>query len=212
MSMRKALILVDLQNDFCPGGELAVPDGSEVIPLANQLMMHFDFVIATQDWHPKDHISFASNHPKKRIGDVITIHDQPQVLWPDHCIQNTNGARFHPQLITDKITKIILKGTSKNIDSYSAFYDNAHQQATGLFDYLTKHHIRSVYIMGLATDYCVKYSVLDALKLGFHVYVIEEACRGVNIKPDDIEKAFSEMRSKGAKFIPLSDVSVSTMQ
>ncbi|HLB42200.1 MAG TPA: bifunctional nicotinamidase/pyrazinamidase [Gammaproteobacteria bacterium] len=203
---KKALIIVDLQNDFCPGGNLAVPGGDEVIPLANKLQPHFDLVVATQDWHPPDHASFASNHPGHTVGDLITLEDLPQILWPDHCVQGSRGAEFHPQLDTHLVKKIFRKGVDKNIDSYSAFFDNAHRRSTGLNDYLKQEKIETLYLMGLATDYCVKYSVLDAIQEGFHVYVIVDACRGVELNLGDISKALEEMRIAQAHFIHVNDI------
>jgi nicotinamidase/pyrazinamidase len=197
---KKALIMVDLQNDFCQGGRLAVPEGELVIPLANQLQQKFDSIIATQDWHPADHMSFASNHPGSHIGQVIEVEGLSQVLWPDHCVQDTQGAQFHPSLNTSKIEKIFHKGIDKTIDSYSAFFDNAHRRATGLGDYLHAQGLTHLYIMGLATDYCVKYSVLDALHLGFHVSVIRDACRGVELTQGDCARAWQEMHQAGAEF------------
>ena len=206
MTKKKALILVDLQNDFCAGGNLAVPGGDEVIPLANKLQPCFDLVIATQDWHPADHMSFATNHPEYGVGDTIVVDDIPQVLWPDHCVQHGKGAQFHPDLDTHKITKIFHKGTDKKIDSYSAFFDNAHKRSTGLADYLHAEGVEDVYIMGLATDYCVKYSALDAVHQGFKVSVMMDACRGVGLKPHDIEEAWSEMQAAGVTLIQSKDV------
>jgi nicotinamidase/pyrazinamidase len=201
MSHKKALLLIDLQNDFCLHGSLAVPGGDEVIALANALQPHFDCIIATQDWHPHDHLSFAANHPDKQIGDEIILAGLPQLLWPVHCVQHSKGAEFHPQLNTQKITRIFHKGTEKKIDSYSAFFDNAHLRSTGLGDYLHQQHVKEIYLMGLATDYCVKYSALDAKQLGFEVYVIEDACRGVELKAGDIDRAIMEMKAAGVHFI-----------
>jgi len=206
MANKRALVMVDLQNDFCKGGHLAVPGGDEVIPLANQLQQRFDLIVASQDWHPQDHTSFAVNHPGSAVGDVLLIDHMTQILWPEHCVQNSHGASFHPDLDTHKITKIFHKGAQKNIDSYSAFFDNAHDQSTGLGEYLNNKNVKDVYIIGLATDYCVKYSTLDALKLGFSVYVIEDACRGVGLKNDDIANAYNEMRAAGAKIIRSADI------
>jgi len=202
----KALILVDLQNDFMPGGALAVAKGNEVTPIANQLQQQFDLIIATKDWHPVDHTSYASNHSGCEIGDIITLSGLSQVLWPNHCTQNTNGAEFTSDLDTSRINKIFYKGTDPNIDSYSAFFDNAHRKSTGLDDYLKKKGIEEVYILGLATDYCVKFSVLDACMLGFKTYVIADACRAVNLNPDDEQKAFKEMQNAGAIIINSTDV------
>lgn len=199
MKEQTALIMVDLQNDFCQNGSLAVPDGDAVVPLANQLQDCFDVLIATKDWHPKDHMSFASNHPGHSVGDILMVHGLQQVLWPDHCVQNTKGSDFHPKLDVSRIHKIIFKGTDKTIDSYSAFFDNEHKRATGLADYLRSEKVKTIYIMGLATDYCVKYSCRDAVKLGFDVHVIEDACRGVELKVGDVAAAFKEMREEGVK-------------
>lgn len=204
--VKKALIMVDLQNDFCTGGNLAVPEGDQVIPIANSLQDYFDLIIATQDWHPQDHTSFASNHPESSIGDVIEIERDMQVLWPDHCIQNTRGAAFHPDLNTSKIRKIFHKGIDKKIDSYSAFFDNAHLRSTGLGDYLLEHDIKDIYILGLATDYCVKFTTLDAIHLGFNVTVIADACRGVELKSGDVASACQEMAAAGVKFVQSSEI------
>jgi len=206
VTKKNALILVDLQNDFCAGGSLAVPGGDEVISLANQLQPYFDLVIATQDWHPHEHTSFAANHPHRRAGEVIMLDGLSQVLWPAHCIQNSKGAAFHPDLATNRLNKVIHKGIDKNIDSYSAFFDNAHQRSTGLADYLRSEQIEAVYMLGLATDYCVKYSVLDAAHLKFHVHVIADACRGVELNAGDIGRAFSEMRAVGATIVQSQDI------
>lgn len=206
MRKKTALLMVDLQNDFCEGGNLAVPGGSSVIPIANQLQSYFDVIIATQDWHPKDHMSFATNHPGYVIGDEIVVESLAQVLWPDHCVQDSEGAAFHPGLETNKVHKIFHKGVDKKIDSYSAFFDNAHLRSTGLGDYLREQQVEEIYIMGLATDYCVKYSSLDAAHLGFHVYVIEDACRGVEINPGDIAEAFKEMQSAGVHLIKSKEI------
>ncbi|OGT51133.1 MAG: nicotinate phosphoribosyltransferase [Gammaproteobacteria bacterium RIFCSPHIGHO2_12_FULL_42_13] len=179
---KSALLLIDLQNDFCEGGSLAVPESSAVVAIANQLMPYFKHVIATQDWHPKNHSSFVS-------------------LWPEHCVQHTKGAAFHPALDQRYITKIIQKGTDPTIDSYSAFYDNAHQKKTGLGEYLRSINVDTLYVMGLATDYCVKFSCLDAKAEGFEVFLVSEGCRGVNLHPGDVEKAEREMHNRGIQFI-----------
>lgn len=206
MAEQKALLIVDLQKDFCAGGSLAVPDAEAVIPIANQLQPYFDIVVATKDWHPKDHMSFASNHAGRKVGEEIKVNNYSQVLWPDHCVQESTGAEFHPQFDTQHIDKIIYKGIDKNIDSYSAFYDNEHLRSTGLFEYLREQQVRDVYIVGLATDYCVKYSTLDATGLGFNVYVIADGCRGVELQSGDIAKAFEEMQTAGAKIISVKEL------
>lgn len=204
---KKALIMVDLQNDFCAGGSLAVPGGDAVIPLANLLQPHFDLVIATQDWHPANHVSFASHHAGRSVGDLVAVGDNlAQVLWPEHCVQHTRGAAFHPDLNQLPISQVFHKGINQNIDSYSAFFDNAHQRSTGLANYLRAAHVEQVYLMGLATDYCVKFSVLDALREGFQVFVIVDACRGVGLQPGDIEQALAEMRAAGAMLTCVDNV------
>ena len=205
-SSKNALIIVDVQNDFCPGGNLAVPDGDAIVELANELQPHFHLVVATRDWHPQDHMSFASNHPGHNAGEEMILGDMPQVLWPDHCVQNTPGAEFHPRLDTTHIDKVIFKGADKTIDSYSAFFDNAHLRSTGLMDYLQEHNVTDIYIMGLATDYCVKYSCLDAAKLGLKTHVIVDACRGIDLQKGDIEKAMDEMRQLGVEMVLAKDI------
>ncbi len=206
---KKALIMVDLQNDFCRGGSLAVRDGDAIIPLANKLQKHFDLVLATKDWHPQNHTSFASNHPGYKIGDVVMVENIPQILWPDHCVQEDKGSEFHPKLDTKRIQQVFFKGAEKNIDSYSAFFDNAHLRSTGLADYLRDNGITEIYVMGLATDYCVKYSCLDAIHVGFNVHMIEDACRGVELHDGDIVNAINEMKEAGVKIIKAKEVSLS---
>ena len=199
--MKRALLLIDIQNDFCPLGALPVTDGDKVVPVANKLMDHFDLIIATQDWHPGDHGSFAANHPWRKPGQVIELNGLSQVLWPIHCVQGSFGAALVAELDTDRIQKIFYKGTDSGIDSYSGFFDNGHKKATGLGDFLKDQGVEEVYIMGLATDFCVKFSVLDALELGFKTYLIEDGCRGVNLNEGDSEKALEEMKQKGAVII-----------
>ena len=202
-----ALILVDLQNDFFPGGSLAVPDGNQVLPSVNALLqLPFNLVVATQDWHPANHCSFAVNH-RLPIGSVIDIDGIQQVLWPMHCVQNTLGASFAEGWDRRKVQKIIHKGTDANVDSYSAFFDNREKCSTGLAELLKNEGIHTVVIAGLATDYCVKYSTVDALKLGFKVVVVPEGCRGVDIHPDDSVKAMEEIEAAGAKLVPLTQIS-----
>jgi nicotinamidase/pyrazinamidase len=194
----EALLLVDLQYDFMPGGALAVPRGDEVVPLANPLAAHFELVVASQDWHPPNHRSFASQHRGKKPGDVIELEGLEQRLWPDHCVQNTHGAELHHDLDPSRIERVFQKGADPGIDSYSAFFDNAHRRATGLGDYLKEKGVRKVFLMGLATDYCVKFSALDALDLGLQVVVIGDGCRAIEAEPGDLEKALREMLGKGA--------------
>ena len=202
----KALILVDLQNDFLPGGALAVPDGDQVIPVANLLQLHFDRVVATQDWHPADHGSFAASHPGKQPGDLIELGGQPQVLWPVHCVQGTPGAELAPGLERPRIEKVFFKGVDRDVDSYSAFFDNAAQRSTGLAEYLGGTGVREVYILGLATDYCVQFSALDAARLGFDTYVIEDGCRGVELQEGDCDRAFEAMRRAGVEIVTSGEV------
>ena len=197
MEAGNALIVVDLQNDFCPGGALAVQGGQKIVPLINELMRRSILVVATQDWHPQNHKSFAENHDGKNVGDVIELGGMPQVLWPPHCVQNTRGADFVDALETHEITHIFPKGTDSEIDSYSGFFDNGHQRATGLGDYLKDENVSHVFVCGLATDYCVKYTALDARQLGFSVTLIRDACRAVNLQPEDEAKAIDEMRAAG---------------
>lgn len=196
-----ALIIVDVQNDFLPGGALAVPDGDQVIPVINRLQSQFDLVVATQDWHPPDHASFASNHTGRKPGEVIDLDGLQQVLWPDHCVQNTRGADFSPALATDRIEAIFRKGTARAIDSYSGFFDNGHRKSTGLSGYLRDRGVTDVHACGLATDYCVKFTALDARQLGFNVHLIEDASRGVNLRPGDAATAIEEVRAAGAQIV-----------
>ena len=193
----KALILVDLQNDFLPGGALAVPDGDKVVPVANRVQEKFELIVATQDWHPANHGSFAANHPGKKLFEMIDLNGLPQVLWPTHCVQNQPGAEFAKDLNTTKIRKIFHKGTDPAIDSYSGFFDNGHRKATGLGDYLKAQGADEVYVLGLATDYCVKFTALDAVQLGFKTYFVEDASRGVNLNSSDVANAIAEMKKAG---------------
>jgi len=203
----RTLLLIDLQNDFCPGGALAVEEGNLLIPIANALMPRFDLVLATQDWHPATHGSFAANHPWRKPGQVIDLHGLSQVLWPIHCVQESFGAEFVPTLNTAGIHKVFVKGTDPEIDSYSGFFDNGHRKATGLGDYLKAQGVDELYVMGIATDYCVKFTVLDALELGFKVNLIQDACRGVNLQAGDVEQALLDMQSAGANLVKLSEIS-----
>ncbi len=202
----RALIIVDIQNDFLPGGALGVEEGDQAIPVANRLMEKFERVLATQDWHPADHGSFAANHPWRRPGDIIQLDGLEQILWPMHCVQGSFGAEFVQDLHTDKIQKVFVKGTDPMIDSYSCFFDNAHRKATGLGDYLKEQGVGEVYIMGLALDYCIKYSALDALELGFKTYVVIDGCRGVNLKAGDSERAVEEITKKGAIIVESTEI------
>jgi nicotinamidase/pyrazinamidase len=202
----KALLLIDLQNDFVPGGALAVPHGDEVVPVANRLQPLFPLVVATQDWHPPDHGSFAANHPGKKPGDRIDLNGLEQILWPVHCVQNTPGAAFIDAFETARVSEIFHKGTDPGIDSYSGFFDNAQRKSTGLADYLWEQVVDEVYIAGLATDYCAKSSALDAVELGFKTHLVEDGCRGVELQPGDVERALQEMREAGVILLRSTDL------
>lgn len=202
----KCLVLVDLQNDFLPDGALAVPDGDAVIPIANKLQAAFPLVVATQDWHPANHGSFAANHPGKKVYDEVKLGGVPQTLWPVHCVQNTKGAEFSPALNRERIVKVFHKGTDAGIDSYSALFDNKHRKSTGLGEWLKEKGVTEVFVCGLATDYCVKFTALDAIHLGFKTTVIEDASRGVNIRPDDVKNAIDEIRRAGVTVIHSSAI------
>jgi nicotinamidase/pyrazinamidase len=199
----KALILVDLQNDFCALGALEVKDGNAVVPIANRLMdaKLFDLVIATQDWHPANHKSFAANHLFRKPGQVIDLNGLPQVLWPIHCVQDSFGSEFVDELNADLIDTIFQKGTDVEIDSYSGFFDNGKLKSTGLGAFLKEKEVEEVYVLGLATDYCVKFTALDANDLGFKTYLVEDACRGVDLNEGDVSKALDEMKAQGVCMI-----------
>ena len=201
-----ALIIVDLQNDFLPGGTLAVPHGDEVVPLANELQEKFELVLATQDWHPCDHGSFAANHPGKKPGEHIVLDGIEQILWPAHCVQNTYGAEFTTAFDKSRVAHVFHKGTDPMIDSYSTFFDNAHRRHTGLAHYLEKRGIKDIYLMGLALDYCVKYSTVDARELGFNTHVIVDGCRGIELEPGDSARALDEMARAGAILLKSGDI------
>lgn len=192
-----ALILVDIQNDFLPGGALAVKQGDEVIPVANALQQYFTLVVATQDYHPQNHLSFAANHTGKKPGDHVALKGLDQVLWPVHCVQGSQGAEFAQALNMDKVEKVFQKGTDPEIDSYSGFYDNGHLKATGLGDYLKQKGVKRVVIAGLAADYCVKFTALDAKQLGFDTIVVKDGTRAVNLQEGDFEQAIASLRANG---------------
>ena len=202
----EALIVVDVQNDFIPGGALAVPGGDAVIPLVNRLQARFQWITATRDWHPPDHGSFAANHPGRHPGDSIELEGLEQTLWPVHCVQNTPGADFAPGLNRDRWAKVVLKGTDANIDSYSGFYDNGHRKATGLGEFLRQKDVSRVFVAGLATDYCVKFTALDAQALGFATFVVRDCCRGVDLTPGDVMRALDEMRAAGVGIVDSTEL------
>lgn len=193
----KTLIIIDIQNDFLPGGALAVTGGDTIVPLINELMSSYDHVVATQDFHPANHGSFAANHDGRAPGETIDLNGLNQILWPTHCVQGTLGTDFAPGLNTGGIDHIFQKGTDQEIDSYSGFFDNGHRKATGLADYLRQVGASQVHIVGLATDYCVKFTALDAVDEGFKTTLITDACRGVDLTPGDVEKAIEEMQEAG---------------
>jgi len=204
--MKKALILVDVQNDFVPGGALPVPNGADVVAVANKAMRHFDLVVATQDWHPADHRSFASQHKGGKVGDMVDLCGLQQMLWPDHCVQNSKGAELVQDLEMKKIDKVFHKGIDRNVDSYSGFFDNGHRNATGLDAYLKEQGVDEVTIMGLATDYCVKFTALDAIRQGFKASLIIEGVRGVEVNKGDCEKAIDEMKKAGVEIVSMKSL------
>lgn len=204
--MKDALILVDIQNDFLSGGALAVPDGDAIIPVVNQLQKKFELVVATQDHHPANHGSFAANYNNKMPGEVIDLEGLPQILWPVHCVQQSAGTQFHPALDMSRVKKIFPKGENPLVDSYSGFFDNGKKQATGLESFLKDAGVNKVYVVGLAADYCVKFTALDAQSLGFETFVIKDATRAVNLQPGDFDKALEEMQNEGIKVIDSKDI------
>ncbi len=204
----KALILVDLQNDFCKGGALEVKGSDDIIPIANSLIPQFDVIVATQDWHPANHGSFAANHLWRKPGQVIDLYGLPQVLWPIHCVQNSFGALLHKSLQLPQMTdskspnfKIIPKGTDPEVDSYSGFFDNGRRKQTELHDFLSAHGVEEVYVMGLATEYCVKFTALDAVTLGYQTFLIQDGSRGVNLNEGDVDRAIVEMKEAGVTIL-----------
>lgn len=181
LSDSDVLVVVDIQNDFCPGGALAVPQGHEVVPLINRVAEHFRHVALTQDWHPAGHLSFASSHPDKEPYDLIEVDYGSQILWPDHCVQTTTGAEFHTDLYIPHASVILRKGVHRQIDSYSTFYENDRKTPTGLIGYIRERGFSRIFLAGLAFDFCVRYSAEDARREGFEVVVFEDACRGIDI-------------------------------
>jgi nicotinamidase/pyrazinamidase len=194
------LLVTDIQNDFCPGGALAVPRGDEIVPIANRLARCFAHVILVQDWHPKGHISFASSHPGKRLFESIDVSYGPQTLWPDHCVQGTAGAAFHAGLDVPHAELLIRKGFHKDIDSYSAFYENDRATPTGLGGYLRERGLGRVFLVGLATDYCIRFSAVDARREGFEAVVIETACRAIDLE-GSLRDALAEMKAAGVTLV-----------
>ncbi len=201
MDRNTALLIVDVQHDFLPGGALAVPEGDKIIPVVNKLQEKFERIIATQDFHPADHGSFAASHQGKSPGERMELEGLVQVLWPVHCVQGSVGADFHPSMDQSKWERIFRKGMNPSVDSYSGFFDNARRGDTGLAAYLKSQGITTVYVVGLALDYCVKYTAMDALGMGFTTYLVEDASRAVNLDPGDGEKALEEMKQAGVRVI-----------
>tara|TARA_R110002049_G_scaffold22144_6_gene79773 strand:- start:812 stop:1441 length:630 start_codon:yes stop_codon:yes gene_type:complete len=201
-----ALIIVDVQNDFLPGGALAVGKGDEVIPVINKVQDKFDLIVATQDWHPANHGSFAANHEGKKVGESISLNGLDQILWPVHCVENSIGADFHKSLDKQNWREVFKKGSNPVVDSYSGFFDNGRKEKTGLGDFLKANGMENVFVTGLAADYCVKFTVLDALDLGFNTYLIADATKGVNLSPNDTLEAFKEMETQGAILVSSSSL------
>jgi len=195
----KTLVIIDVQNDFLINGSLEVPNGNDVIEPINQIIGDYALVVATKDWHPLNHVSFASNHPGKKIGEVIKVNNIDQILWPNHCVQESKGSDFPATLNIKTINKIINKGINSQIDSYSGFYDNGKIRSTGLSDYLKANNVTSIDFVGLATEYCVKFSVLDSIKEGFKTRVILKGIKGIDF--EESSKALNEMKSKGVDLL-----------
>lgn len=208
--MTKALLLIDIQNGFCPGGNLPVAEGDAVVPVANRLMRsgRYDLVVASQDWHPANHGSFASQHDGKKPFDMGELSGQPQVMWPDHCVQNTPDAEFHPDLDQSRIDHIQRKGENPDVDSYSAFRDNDRSALTGLSDYLRSKNVTELDLMGLATDYCVRFSALDAVDMlpGVTVRLIADGCRGID--PAGVKQALDVMADAGIEIVDSSRIGI----
>lgn len=200
----KALIIIDVQNDFLPGGALAVADGDAIIPIVNNLQSKFDLVVATQDWHPLNHKSFASNHIDKHPFDEILLNGLPQVLWPNHCVQGTTGANFSKDLNTDKISAIVRKGMDLEVDSYSGFFDNNKQTSTGLLGLLRDKKVKDVYVCGLAADYCVYFTAKDAVAHGFNTFFIEDATKAISI--EQYKRIKPELERNKVAFIASHDI------
>ena len=193
----KALIIIDIQNDFLPDGALAVADGNSIIPVVNQLQEKFELIVATQDWHPSDHGSFAANHPEREIGDFVNLNGVHQILWPVHCVQGTKGSAFHSDLNMQRWKAVFRKGTDPMVDSYSGFFDNNRKGDTGLSGFLKSSGAVEIYVCGLAADYCVKFTALDGVREGFKTYLIIDATKAVNAQQGDFEKSIEEMKKEG---------------
>ena len=192
------LLIIDVQNDFCPGGALAVADGDAVVPVINRIAENFNHVVLTQDWHPSGHSSFATSHPGSAVFETVSMPYGQQTLWPDHCIQGTPGAAFHPELVTTKAELVIRKGFRPDIDSYSAFYENDRRTPTGLAGYLRERGLQRIFLAGLATDFCVYYSAVDARRLGLDAVIIESGCRAIDLA-GSLDAAWTAMAAAGVQ-------------
>ncbi len=197
----RALVIVDLQNDFMPEGALGVPEADRIVPLINRLIGKFDIVVASQDYHPCNHCSLISNHPGRRVRESVVINGLSQIIWPDHCIEGTYGSRLVEKLDQSRLARVFHKGTHPEYDSYSCFFDNGHFYSTGLDDFLRQAGADQIYLCGLTIDYCVKYSAIDAVACGFDTYVILDACRGIDMIPGDLHNAITEMVAAGVRII-----------
>lgn len=202
----RAFLMVDIQNDFMPFGALPVSDGDAVVGVANELAVRFSFVVATQDWHPAEHGSFAVNHDGAQAGEIVELSGFVQVLWPAHCVQNSPGASFHSGLDVGVIDKVVRKGTDPSIDSYSGFFDNGHLKSTGLAEMLRDDGVTEIVVAGLATDYCVRFTALDGLRCGFAVSVVIDGVRAVEMEPGDGQRALDEMRDAGCRLVTSADI------
>ncbi|ANQ47535.1 bifunctional nicotinamidase/pyrazinamidase [Flammeovirga yaeyamensis] len=197
----RALIIIDVQNDFLTDGLLVVPEGEQIIPVLNNINHHFDVVVATKDWHPATHKSFARNHEDREVGEIVEVNEVPQILWPPHCVKESHGAEFPSDLNTEVIEKVFWKGTNEDIDDYSGFYDNEKLNDTGLHDFLQSKGVTEVYVAGIALDFCVKFTALDAKSLGYKTFMIEDASRGINYRPNDVQNAITDMKVSGIRVI-----------
>jgi nicotinamidase/pyrazinamidase len=206
LTKRDALLIIDVQNDFLPGGALAVSSGDQIIPIVNLLQSKFDFIVASQDFHPADHKSFAANNPGRKVGDIVDLNGLDQFLWPVHCVQGTTGADFSKALIHENWNKIFQKGMNSEVDSYSGFFDNAKRGDTGLSKFLKENQIERVFICGLALDYCVNFTALDSLNEGFETFLVTDATRPVNVMPTDGENSLRELGSAGIKLITSNEL------
>ena len=202
----KTLVIVDIQNDFLPGGALAVPEGDVIVPIVNGLLRRFDLVVATQDWHPAGHGSFAANHPGRAAFENIELNGLPQTLWPVHCVQNTGGACFAPGLDTRRVARVFPKGMDPRVDSYSGLFDNGRRSSTGLAGWLKEQGARELWVCGLATDFCVKFTALDAVAEGFRVHLITDACRGIDLPPGNVAAALAEIEAAGVQLVTSQDL------